>query len=139
MPSAAFDAAASAAGVGGICTFNEFVKHLDPKNKFQKFATGEPLDPSDQIVRQTWTNFLNGEDKLKWQGNLQKLIPATNPTVAGKTLKPLAPVIGEILGYVQDARDYAGDDHLIDGWLRKSIAYLKVTSQIRMIDQCYEP
>jgi hypothetical protein len=134
-PSTAFDATASAAGVSGICTFDEFVKHLDDKAMFKNFVTGEPLDPKDEAVRQAWTNYLDTHGNPRWQGSLSKLIPETNPTVAGKGPKPLAPVLGEILGYVQDARDHAGDDHLIDGWLQKSIAYLKATSQIRTADQ----
>lgn len=134
-PSAAFDAAASAAGVSGICTFDEFIQHLDPKEMFQKFKTGELLDPSDQVVRQKWTAFLIENDNPRWQGNLKDLIPETNPAVAGKGPKPFAPVIGEILGYVQDARDHAGDDHLIENWLQKSIAYIKAAAQVRMVDQ----
>lgn len=132
-PSAAFDAAASAAGVSGICTFDEFVKHLDSKDLFKDFATGAPLDPKDQTVRQAWTKFLSTRENIRWQGSLSRLISETNPSVAGKA--GLTPVIVELLGCVQDARDYAGDDHLIDVWLKKSTAYLKATSQIRMVDQ----
>jgi hypothetical protein len=121
--------------MSGICTFDEFVRHLDEKAKFRRFASGAPLDPSDQAVKQAWTNYLNRNRRPRWQGALSRLIPATNPVLAGTDKAPLAPVIGEILGYVQDARDHAGNDHLIDGWIQKSIAYLKATSQIRIADQ----
>lgn len=46
-----------------------------------------------------------------------------------------APVVGEILDYVQKAHDHAGCDHLIDVWLQKSLAHLKATSQTRIVDQ----
>ena len=132
-PSAAFDAVASAAGVSGICTFDEFVHHLDDKAEIKTFTTGEPLDPNDQAVRQAWNDYLSTRKNLRWQGSLSRLISETHPAVAGKA--GLTPVISELLGCVQDARDYASDDRLIDGWLKKSIAYLKATSQIRMADQ----
>lgn len=134
-PSAAFDAAASAAGVSGICTFDEFVRHFDSRDVLENFATGQPLDPSDQEVRQSWTDYLDTHGNPRFQGSLSRIIPATDPAVTGRPQVGLAPILREVLGYVQDARDYAGDDHLIDGWLRKSISYLKAASQIRTADQ----
>ncbi|KAK3676824.1 hypothetical protein LTR78_003028 [Recurvomyces mirabilis] len=136
----AFDDAAAAAGVAGICTIDEFTQYLGGKTYKNKFTSGEGLEPNDQKFQAYFMKLQDSAKKFEWRVVMPRLLPKTNPlvtlsTTPGERDKPLAPVIDQLKAWVQGYRDLAPSDSVIQGWVDKSIPYLKAATQYRIRDQ----
>jgi hypothetical protein len=105
-PATAFDSAAAAAGLSGICTFDEFVQHVGQNNEWAGFHSGEPLDPNDKKVKAAFDTFAAGPPKRTWRLNLAALLP-DHPGVVQGNKAPLGPAIDTTLSIIQRSRDAA--------------------------------
>jgi hypothetical protein len=133
-PEATFDTAAAAAGLAGICTFDEFVQHCGQNGDWAGFHSGEPLDPNDKNVKSTFDTYSKGPPKRNWRLNLAALLP-NHPIVHTGNSAPLGPAIDATLGVIQDAREHAPGDSHIDDWVTKGAAYATTATQYREQEQ----
>lgn len=133
-PAAAFDTAAAAAGVAGICTFDEFVQHCGQNNEWTGFHSGEPLDPNDKNVKAAFDTYANGPPRRTWRLNLAALLP-NHPFVHTGNNAPLGPVIDAALEVIQDAREHAPGDSHIEDWVTKGASYASTATQYRQQEQ----
>ncbi|KAK6075619.1 hypothetical protein SCUP234_07708 [Seiridium cupressi] len=128
---AAFVAAAAAAGITGICTFDEFVKHVGTKASFAKYkydSIGHTLDPDWNNLR---TKSIIGSSPMRY--DFKTLFPGKWDS-AKKVSWALAIDTGTTL-YQEVRAAAAAGDALITKEVTNAKEWIRVAHQIRLSDR----
>jgi hypothetical protein len=140
---ASFDTAAAAAGVQGICTFDEFVQHVAQNDRWENFHTDQPLDPDEKMVKTLFDAYAGKypatavtpeEPGKQWRLNMANLLPHNTHIGTGPT-DPLGPALQEVLKTIQASRSLAPGDTTIQGWVDKGASFASIATQYRQKDQ----
>ncbi|KAI9729524.1 MAG: hypothetical protein M1818_008497 [Claussenomyces sp. TS43310] len=128
----AYAAAATAAGVKGICTFDEFVKYVGRTQSFIRYRyTAATITPDPATIKVKFQQTFGVYPALAYDP--AKLLP-TWASVRANT--PLTPIIKQITNAVQTAREVVTDANaLVATEVANSKSYLQIIQQLRLKDQ----
>jgi hypothetical protein len=108
-----FDAQTAAAGVKGMCSFNDFVKFVGTAHSFANYHYSEEgnMWNMEQYLSKIQAKFdTSGLDSAlatdRYRDNLQKLLPKAN---LGAAIEPFEPAIKGVTNALQAARIVAPD------------------------------
>ncbi|KAK9789298.1 hypothetical protein SCARD494_09194 [Seiridium cardinale] len=128
---AAFVAAAAAAGITGICTFDEFVKHVGTKASFAKYkydSIGHTLDPDWNNLKTKFKSAIIGSSPMRY--DFKTLFPGKWDS-ATKVSWALAIDTGTTL-YQEVRAAAAAGDAFITKEVTNAKEWIRVAHQIRL-------
>ncbi|KAK9774102.1 hypothetical protein AB5N19_06907 [Seiridium cardinale] len=131
---AAFVAAAAAAGITGICTFDEFVKHVGTKASFAKYkydSIGHTLDPDWNNLKTKFKSAIIGSSPMRY--DFKTLFPGKWDS-ATKVSWALAIDTGTTL-YQEVRAAAAAGDAFITKEVTNAKEWIRVAHQIRLSDR----
>ncbi|KAJ3483101.1 hypothetical protein NLG97_g7390 [Lecanicillium saksenae] len=140
----AFENKAAAAGLTGICTFDEFVRHIMTKRMLNSWPftdNGRTLRPSfDDVIDMFYNRYFAGQPSGKpfnLQYQLGKLLPKRTP--AKRTTGRLDIALTGLANYVQTARgNFQGKSPAVQAaatqWLSDFKTYTRIGKQWRLSD-----